>query len=94
MHFEFPVDAVEVTVATGEVENLPLPLLSRRFLQVSENEMIIDVKNVAAYRVCNGNRVQIFPLESSDRESIQLFLNGSVLGAILHQRGIVPLHGS
>jgi len=94
MQFTFPVDAVEVTVASGEVEPLPFPLLSRRYLQISEKEAVIHVANVASYKVSNGNRVEVYPCEQADPASIQLFLNGSALGAILHQRGVVPFHGS
>ncbi|MGE4569592.1 MAG: hypothetical protein AB7C90_10490 [Bacteroidales bacterium] len=94
MQFTFPVDAVEVTVASGEVTPLLLPELSRRYLQISEKEAIIHVANVASYKVSNGNRVEVFPCKQTDPASIQLFLNGSALGAILHQRGVIPFHGS
>ena len=55
---------------------------------------LFDIDNVARYLVSNGNDVCIQPMPGADAATIRLFLFGSAFGALLHQRGILPLHGS
>lgn len=52
------------------------------------------VKGVGRYLVEEGSRISIEPLAGSSAEEIRLFLLGSVIGALLYQRGLFPLHGS
>jgi hypothetical protein len=54
----------------------------------------LDVPGVARYRVEDGNCILIEPLPESSVEMIRLFLLGSMMGALLYQRGLFPLHGS
>ena len=42
----------------------------------------------------NGDQVIINPKPEASKDEIRLFLLGSVLGALLYQRGYIPLHGS
>ena len=91
---EFPLAAVSVEIIRDDIDNLVNPCLSRPHLKVSEDDFFLDVFNIARYRVQNGNKVFIHPHENSDDSSVKLFLDGSALGAVLHQRGILPFHGS
>ncbi len=75
----------------GEPENC---ILNRTHLKNNETDFFFDVKNVARYRVQDGKNVSICPYEDADEASINLFLEGSVLGAVLHQRQLLPFHGS
>ncbi|MGD0480665.1 MAG: hypothetical protein ABSA42_10880 [Terracidiphilus sp.] len=52
------------------------------------------VKGVGRYLVEDGKRISIEPLAGSSNEEVRLFLLGSVIGALLYQRGLFPLHGS
>ncbi|MCI1640400.1 MAG: hypothetical protein LKI42_03885 [Bacteroidales bacterium] len=67
---------------------------SRPHFKVGETDFFLDIKGVAKYRVRDGNTIWVNPYENADEESVALFLEGSVLGAVLHQRGILPFHGS
>nr|WP_321487018.1 hypothetical protein [uncultured Draconibacterium sp.] len=67
---------------------------SRPNFKVSESEFYLNVKNVAHYLVQNGEKILISPYENTDEESINLYLEGSALGALLHQQGNLPFHGS
>ncbi|MEL7588576.1 MAG: hypothetical protein AAGU19_17835 [Prolixibacteraceae bacterium] len=69
-------------------------LYSRPHFKINETDFLLDIKHTAGYRVKDGNRILIYPYKNADQESINLFLNGSVLGALLHQRAILPFHGS
>lgn len=95
MKLDFPVDSTMVEVISDELDRPKFPLFSLRFLEVEEKDFFLDVYNVANFRVTNGEKIQIRPYDGKcDPESISLFLNGSILGVVLHQRGILPLHGS
>lgn len=60
----------------------------------NENEFIFKLEGIAYYKTKNGTKVDVCPCPNSNVDSIQLFLNSSVLGAVLHQRGMMPFHGS
>lgn len=94
MNLNFPIDIETIAISKELIDRLPNPKLSKPHLQIDENDFYLNVYDVASYRVQNGNNVLIHPHENSDEASIKLFLNGSVLGAVLHQRGLIPFHGS
>ncbi|WP_200933232.1 MULTISPECIES: hypothetical protein [unclassified Sphingomonas] len=52
------------------------------------------VRNVATYLVRDGNEVIIDTPHAPDTADVALFLLGSVLGFLCHQRGLLPLHAS
>ena len=54
----------------------------------------MEIAEVACFYVQNGNYIEIMPYAGATRSAIELYLNGSVYGAILHQRKTMPLHGS
>lgn len=93
MHFRFPLPDVIINITTEKkvVEN---PLYDDGFYRVSQNEFSMEVEGVASFYACNGKVVEICPVEGYDLNALELYLNGSVYGAILHQRQILPLHGS
>jgi hypothetical protein len=49
---------------------------------------------VGRFLVENGNRICVQPEEGVEEKKLRLFLLGSCLGALLHQRGVVPVHAS
>ncbi len=98
-HFLYSSSAlsVDVTVVKNngqEIKNVLAPILSRPWLKVAEKDFFLRVEKVACFRVKDGNTVLIEAHKDSDLDAVQLFLNGSVLGAVLHQSGILPFHGS
>ncbi|MDD3907631.1 MAG: hypothetical protein PHF34_05380 [Bacteroidales bacterium] len=68
--------------------------LCRPHLKVNNQNLWLDIYNIAQFYVHNGEKIVIQPYKNAEPDSIELFLNGSALGAILHQRGIMPFHGS
>lgn len=54
----------------------------------------MSVEGVADFYAADGNRIEYSPHKNADSASLELFMNGSVYGAILHQRRVLPLHGS
>jgi hypothetical protein len=58
------------------------------------DQFLLDMEGIARYRVSAGTEITVEPYPEADEDSIRLFLMGSVFGALLHQRGLLPLHAS
>ena len=52
------------------------------------------IQDVARYRVRDGREILVDPLPDADPGDVRLWLLGTALGALLHQRGLLPLHVS
>jgi hypothetical protein len=57
-------------------------------------KLLLKPLNIARYLIINGNEIIVEPIDKSNEPAIRLFLLGSAMGALLHQRNILPLHGS
>lgn len=94
MKLDFPLISVNIEVVNELTASITNSIYSTPRLDISEMDFLMKVDHVACYHVQNGNKIQILPCREIDQASVQLFLNGSVLGAVLHQQGVIPLHGS
>lgn len=85
----------DVIIKLGNVpDHIKNAKIKGNWYQAGPGEFILRVDNVASYYVCNGAEIMIAPEpETSDLE-ILIFLMGSAMGALLHQRNILPLHAS
>lgn len=54
--------------------------------------MVID--GAGRYFVTGGSAIQVEPERGADAANVRLFLLGSAMGALLYQRGLVPLHAN
>jgi hypothetical protein len=54
----------------------------------------LGVHGVGSYLIREGRQVIIQPAEGAAPDAVRLFLLGPVLGILLHQRGLLPLHAS
>ena len=62
--------------------------------RVEAGRVTFAIRGVARYDVEGGSEVRVEPDGDARPEDVLLYLTGSVMGAILHQRGIFPLHAS
>ncbi|MFC2176407.1 HPr kinase/phosphorylase [Bacteroidota bacterium] len=86
---------VDVTIKYGAVpDQLEAANLKGARHQSARNQYILDGVGVSKYAVYNGNEIIVEPYKGARNEEIVLFLNGSVLAALAHQRGLMPVHGS
>lgn len=89
------VDCPDIRIRYGKApENLDNVLAKGVRYQASENQFLLIVDNIAKYLVENGTDVTIERNPGASDAKVNLFLLGSAMGALLHQRGILPLHGS
>ena len=93
MNLKFPLDDVKVQQVKN-AKKVAEPLYADNFWQMNQNEFAMQVEGVADFYACDGKEVEYGPVYGSDLNSMELYLNGSVYGAVLHQRKILPMHGS
>ena len=59
-----------------------------------DGEVRLEIRNVGKFVASGGTLIRVAPEPGAQPEDILLFLTGALMGAILHQRGIYPLHAS
>lgn len=78
-----------------EVASLPQHLTGgEAFAPVTEGApktLLFEVPGIARYLVRDGKTVDVAVVPSADRAAARLFLLGSARGALIHQRGDLPL---
>jgi hypothetical protein len=68
--------------------------LENGYYEVRPGVFRLEIQGVGRYLVEDGSRISVEPVEGSSADEVRLFLLGSVIGALLYQRGLFPLHGS
>lgn len=64
----------------------------KSYYQAMPGEFLLRIDAVASYYVRGGNSITITPEPGAQEEQIRIFLMGSAIGALLHQRNILVLH--
>lgn len=62
--------------------------------RIKKEELCFAIENVGKFHVVNGRLIEVHPLSDCTETVLAVYLMGSCMGAILHQRGFMPLHGS
>ncbi|HPJ60887.1 MAG TPA: hypothetical protein PLV06_14870 [Bacteroidales bacterium] len=78
----------------AQVRSVEAPLYANRLWQMNQHEFAMQVEEVGSFYARDGKEVEYSRASGATRESLELYLNGSVYGAILHQRQVLPMHGS
>lgn len=60
---------------------------------VSGDSLTLNVPHIARYCAIGGSTIIIDPVDGIDDDSVRVFLLGSMMGALLLQRGFMLLHG-
>jgi hypothetical protein len=55
---------------------------------------LLSVTKVGRYLIREGRQIVIDPAPAATERNLRLFLLGSAIGALLHQRGLLPLHAN
>lgn len=85
----------DVEIKKGKVpEVLKQALVNTETFKVSKDEYLAFINGVGKFYVAKGKYILYEPSDKLNIETIKLYLLGSCMGAILYQRGILPLHGS
>lgn len=87
--------APDVVVRAGAVpDELPGVLKRGVRYQAAAGALRLQVDGVGTYLIEDGQRITIALAPGADEADMRLFLLGSAVGALLHQRGDLVLHGS
>jgi hypothetical protein len=62
--------------------------------QQNSEAVLLKIDSIAKYLILQGKKIIIEPMAGSHADEVRLFLFGSAFGALLHQRGLLPVHGS
>jgi len=92
-------EAPDIRVCFGKVpDHVENAIVKADWCQASKREFLMNIEGVARYHISDGRRitVELSPdSETAVRASdVRLWLLGSAFGALLHQRGMLPLHVS
>jgi len=63
-------------------------------LHVEGEALLLTIPDVARYRIEGGTEIVVDAHPSAPDRNIRLYLLGSAFGALLHQRGLLPLHAN
>lgn len=89
--------APPVDVATADVEigfgSVPAENAVPGYSAIPEGTLL-TVAKVGRYLIRDGRRIVIDPAPGASERNLRLFLLGSAIGALLHQRGLLPLHAN
>ncbi|MCW8999570.1 MAG: hypothetical protein OQK04_12750, partial [Kangiellaceae bacterium] len=91
-----PFKNADVWIKKGKVSKngLIAPKRIRPFCQQAPSEIWLHVPGIARFYISQGNKVIVEPYEDADEQSVRLFILGSCMGAIMHQKNRLVIHGN
>lgn len=63
-------------------------------LDLVEGGQVITVEGIATYAVIGGRQIIVCPEPGAALRNVRLYLLGSAMGMLLHQRGVLPVHAN
>lgn len=89
------IGIADVTIGFGRIADAVGGRLEwKEGYQADERRLLIAIPAAGRFEIADGNRITIEPAEGVDQRRIRLLLLGTMFGALLMQRGILPIHGS
>lgn len=85
----------DVKIRIGALSHVPIDHehpWSNHF--ISPDQVLLNVEDAAKFLVSDGQEIMIDPYLHADERAIRLYLLGSVMGCLLHQRRLLPLHAN
>lgn len=88
-------DVVAVNIRLGAVPEFPEEGNTiKGYLWITPDEFLILFQDVATYYAKNGNLIIADINPEADKKLVRLYLLCNAMAAIIHQRKLIPLHGS
>jgi hypothetical protein len=85
---------IEIEYGAVAAKGLENPVEIGPLSQAKPGQVWLRIPGVGRFSITGGDRILIDPDSGADEQSLRLFVLGSCMGAILHQRGFLVLHGS
>ena len=86
--------AIETGSPDVEIAFETLPPSDHAGYRATEDGTLLAVAKVGRYLIREGRQILIDPAPGASERNVRLFLLGSAIGALLHQRGLLPLHAN
>ena len=80
----------DVAIRVGAIESD----IVEEGLHADEGGLVLVVPQIARFRISDGATIVIDQQAGVPARNVRLFLLGSAFGALLHQRGLLPLHAN
>jgi hypothetical protein len=71
-----------------------VPSLGQKLAVLEDGALQLEVADVGRYRIAGGREILIDPAPGASERNLRVYLLGSAFGALLHQRGLLPLHAN
>jgi energy-coupling factor transporter ATP-binding protein EcfA2 len=87
--------AADIKIRKNEIE-VPAEWLNNKGLRTkaSKSEILIGVSDLVNFRIIEGKQFYYHPLKAFHFGKARLYILGIGFSAIIHQRGLLPLHAS
>lgn len=86
---------IEVLIRLGQVDRTPPPgAAAGGWSEVHGDSAYLSWDGVGTFQVRGGTEITVDPEPGVSLQRVRLFLLGAALGTLLHQRGLLVLHGS
>jgi hypothetical protein len=93
--YELPGQPPAVSDVVVRLKFASQPSESRRpGFSVGGDSGLLDITNVGRFWITGGREITVEPDPGVSERDLRLFLLGSAFGALLHQRGVIPLHAN
>lgn len=84
---------------TITIDKVPKTLQGEKIIKkgralIADQEYTLEVEDICRYYAGFGKTIIAEPYNDTDEHSVRLFILGSIMAAILYQRGHIPLHAS
>ncbi|HEX8643855.1 MAG TPA: hypothetical protein VF702_08075 [Allosphingosinicella sp.] len=66
----------------------------RIWTEAERTALVFEAPDVARFRIADGREILIDPAPGASERNLRVYLLGSAMGALLHQRGMLPLHAN
>lgn len=66
----------------------------KEFFQANDLELYYSYDKIGTFLVYQGCKILVYPAPGRDPQLLRQYLLGNIFGALLHQRGLLVLHGS
>jgi hypothetical protein len=83
--------APDVTIASGP------PLAADDFapgMTAANGAIVLGIPDIGRFTISGGSSILLEPISGVPERNLRLYLLGSAFGALLHQRGVLPLHAN
>ncbi len=86
--------SVDVTIRVGDIGDRTAAPTDEDGPVVRDSTIRLEVPGTATFEARGGREIVVEPAPDAEVATIRLYLLGSLMGAVLHQRVLLPIHAS